>query len=116
MAANETTTTSEATISFNQSSSKSSAPRSREGAPSILYLIDGVPNNTNGDSKPNYKVISYFQKKRNNGGEVVEEEYTSIGPNAALVLFENAFGEYFCDQYPRTIYSTASYPPIPNKL
>lgn len=91
MAASETTSV--ATIGVNQASNKSAVPRTKEGAPSILYLVDGIPNNPSDSKRPNYKVISHFQKKRNNGGEVVEEEYKPVGPNAALILFENAFGE-----------------------
>ena len=83
--------------SVEQSLDKSEMSISKEGAPSILYLVDGIPNNAN-DSKPgtNYKAIAHFQRKKNNGGEVIVEEYKSIGPNMALILFQNAFGKCFC--------------------
>ena len=64
-------------------------PCKSKGAPSILYCIDNIPNNT-----VKFEVISHFQKrKRFKGGEVVIEEYQAVGSNSALILFENAEGE-----------------------
>ena len=61
------------------------------GAPSILYFIDNIPTDA---EKLKFEVISHFQKrKRFKGGEVVEEEYQALGPNSALLLFENSVGK-----------------------
>ena len=61
------------------------------GAPSILYFIDNIPTDA---EKLKFEVISHFQKrKRFKGGEVVQEEYQALGPNSALLLFENSVGK-----------------------
>ena len=61
-----------------------------EGA-SILYFIDKIPGNA---EKLKFEVITHFQKKKRiNGGDVVEKEYQAVGPNSALLLFENAKGK-----------------------
>ena len=67
------------------------------GAPSILYFIDNIPADA---EKLKFVVISHFQKrKRFKGGEVVEREYKALGPNSALLLFENAEGNSLCPWY-----------------
>ena len=65
--------------------------RPPKGAPSILYFIDNIPENA---ENLKWEVISHFQKrKRYKGGEVVTKEYHPLGPNSALLLFENAKGK-----------------------
>lgn len=65
-----------------------------KGAPSILYFIGNIPENA---ESLKWEVISHFQKrKRFKGGEVVEEEYRALGPNSALLLFENGEGKLAC--------------------
>lgn len=63
-----------------------------KGTPSILYFIDNIPENA---ESLKFEVISHFQKrKRHKGGEVVTKEYHPVGPNSALLLFENAEGKW----------------------
>jgi len=60
-----------------------------KGAPSVLYLVDNIPNGTSVS-----RLIAHFQKrKKHKGGEVVEEECKSLGPDSALLMFENASGK-----------------------
>ena len=69
------------------------------GGPSILYFVGNIPQDA---EKLKFEVISHFQKrKRFKGGEIVEKEYQVVGPYSALLLFENAEGEwmYVCDAF-----------------
>ena len=71
--------------------------RNSRGGPSILYFVGNIPQDA---EKLKFEVISHFQKrKRFKGGEVVEKEYQVLGPNSALLLFEDAEGKwmYVCD-------------------
>ena len=65
-----------------------------KGTPSILYFIDNIPENV---ENLKWEVTSHFQKKKRfKGGEVVPSEYRVLGPNSALLLFENAEGKLLC--------------------
>ena len=74
-------------------SAKLSITGGSRGEPSILYIVDNIPS----AEKLKFEVISHFQnRKRFKGGEVVEKEYQVVGPNSALLLFENAGGKSVC--------------------